>query len=89
MVGEAGGEGAEEAAAGVGHVVEADVEGDLVVGGEGEDEVGVEGGIDGEDDAINEEPAEDGDEDEVIELHHESDGDGDEGEDEAPGEGGF
>lgn len=89
MVGEAGGEGAEESAAGVSHVVEADVERDLVIIGEGEDEVGMESGIDGEDDAVDEKAAEDGVEDELIELNQKGDGDGDEGEDESPDEGGF
>ena len=40
-----------EAAAGVGHVVEADVHRDLVAVGVGEDQVGVDGGVQREDDA--------------------------------------
>lgn len=49
----------------------------------------MESRIDGEDDAVDEKAAEDGVEDELIELNQEGDSDCDEGEDESPNKGGF
>ena len=86
LIDEAGDKGAKESATGIRHVVESDVEGGFVRVGIGEDEVGVESGVHGEDDAKNDESSQDGRDEMEFCLYSEGEKSADHGENDAPDE---